>query len=106
MVFLIVNGKLEKSTTPIYTPYCIAEKVGNIVTLTGRSQGEYSIKAGQYQAITTLPVGLRPSRYQFFHVTSLGGTATIFGRIDLDGIVYLYTSSNTNYWAYTVTYIV
>ena len=79
-------------------------KRNGIVTITGVSS-DYPIEAGKYVALTTLPEGYRPPATMYMSVNNLGGTTTLFGRIESNGVVSLYATEATVYWAYSFSFV-
>lgn len=96
-------GKSDSGWYSVYSNYCKVKRKNNIVHVIGNSTN-YGLTAGQYNAITTLPAGYRPSEQMYFSADAMGGTATIFGRLDTDGILYLYTNTATSYWTYSFSF--
>lgn len=96
-------GKSDSSWKSVYSNYCRIKKKNNIVFVKGQSS-DYGLTAGQYRAITTLPEGYRPEEVIYFTAGAMGGSAAIFGRIETDGVLYLYTNTATSYWTYSFSF--
>lgn len=72
-----------------------ARKVGKIVYLYGHSSSGCPVDPGAYVAVTTLPVGWRPTFDIPIALDSHGGdNAAITGYIGTNGILYLYSGSD------------
>lgn len=99
-----VNANNDIKSIQLYREYCIVYKRNGIVTITGTST-DYQIEAGKYVALTTLPEGYRPPTTMYMPVNNLGGTAVLFGRVESDGIVSLYATGATSYWAYSFSFV-
>lgn len=85
--------------------FCQYRAKNGMCTVKGNGWGDYTIPKGVYTVIGTIPEGYRPSIGQYFTGLPLGGTACVFGRIEPDGKVYLYTDAdNITYWLYSFTY--
>ena len=89
-----------------YNNYCKVRRVGKVVHVWGESSNGWTITQGAYRALTTLSPQFRPPQNVRFVCGALGGTAQITGYVSTDGIVYLYTTTTTAYWNFTVTYFV
>ena len=94
------------SSEDAYGNYCKAKRVGKVVHVWGESSNGWSITSGGYRALTTLSSQFRPPQTVRFVCGALGGTQQITGYVATDGKVYLYTTSTTAYWNFTVTYFV
>ena len=91
----------------IYQNFTRAKRKGYVVAVTGESgSGGITLPANQYKDIATLPSQYRPSTTVAFYVDAAGGSERIFGRIWTTGVVSLYSSGQTAYWNFGVTYIV
>lgn len=87
------------------TNYVKYKKVGNIVTVTGYSQGGQQLQNGDYTTVATLPASIRPTVGLYFPWTKIGEGSSV-ARITTDGTVELYVNTGaTTYWGFTVTYI-
>ena len=99
-----LNANNDIKRIQLYREYCVVYKRNGIVTITG-SSADYQIEAGKYVAITTLPEGYRPPTTMYMSVNNFGGTTTIFGRIESNGVVSLYATGATSYWAYSFSFV-
>lgn len=99
-----VNANNDIKSMQLYREYCVVYKRNGIVTITGTSS-DYQIEAGKYVALTTLPEGFRPPTTVYMPVNNLGGTTVLFGRIESNGIVSLYATEATRYWAYSFSFV-
>ena len=99
-----VNANNDIKSIQLYREYCVVYKRNGIVTITGTST-DYQIEAGKYVALTTLPEGYRPPTTMYMPVNNLGGTTVLFGRVESDGIVSLYATGATSYWAYSFSFV-
>ena len=73
-------------------------------TIKGESYDGLKIPSGSYYDLTTLPEKYRPTGDSHFSVNPLGGSAKIFGVVQSDGTVQLYSDAEAGYWAYCFTY--
>ena len=99
-----LNANNDIESIQLYDGYCVAYKRNGIVTITGDSS-DYRIEANKYVTLATLPEGYRPPRTMYMPVNNLGGTAVLFGRIESNGLVSLYTNEAVRYWAYSFSYV-
>lgn len=88
-----------------YGNYCKYRKVGKAVFVWGQSNNGWSIAQGGYRALTTLPVGYRPSENFYFTAGAMGGTAQITGVVNTSGVLSLYTTATTGYWTYSFMFM-
>ena len=77
---------------------------GDILTVTGFSSGAVSI--GDYTVVGTLPEGYRPTISLVSNWARIGEGQVGTLRIETTGEIRLYSSTNTTYWGFTITYIV
>ena len=96
-------GKSGSSWESVYSNYCRVKKKNNIVFVKGESS-DFGLTAGQYIVIAALPEGYRPEEVIYFTAGARGGSAVIFGRIETDGVLYLYTNTSTSYWTYSFSF--
>lgn len=54
----------------------------------------------------TMPAGMRPAVLSDFAGTALGGTESVFFRIDTNGNVTGYANPTTKYWSGTFAYVI
>ena len=54
----------------------------------------------------TMPVGMRPAAQSDFAGTALGGTESVFFRVDTNGNVTGYANPTTKYWSGTFAYVI
>ena len=99
-----LNANNEIKSVQVYSGYCVAYKRNGIVTITGDSS-DHPIEADKYVALATLPEGFRPPKTMYMPVNNLGGTTIIFGRIESNGVVSLYATEATRYWAYSFSFV-
>lgn len=99
-----LNANNDIKSIQVYAGYCVAYKRNGIVTISGDSS-DHPIEAGKYVALTTLPEGYRPPTTMYMSVNNLGGTTTLFGRIESNGVVSLYATEATRYWAYSFSFV-
>ena len=99
-----VNANNDIKSIQLYLGYCVVYKRNGIVTIVGDSS-DYQLEAGKYIALTTLPEGYRPPKTMYIPVNNLGGTTTIFGRVESNGIISLYATEVTSYWAYSFSFV-
>ena len=99
-----VNANNDIKSIQLYLGYCVVYKRNGIVTIVGDSS-DYQLEAGKYIALTTLPEGYRPPKTMYIPVNNLGGTTTIFGRVESNGIISLYATGVTSYWAYSFSFV-
>lgn len=90
----------------IYLDYTKAKRKGNVVTVIGVSNGGLTLSAGAYRDITTLPAQYRPTQEIPFCVDPMSGTERVFGRIRTSGVVSIYSSGETPWWGFSVTFLV
>lgn len=84
--------------------HCYAKLKNGYVTIKGESYGELEIPSRSYYDLTTLPEKYRPNGVSHFFVSNLGGGAKIFGAVNMDGKIKLYSDIESGYWAYCFTY--
>lgn len=84
--------------------YCRAKLKNGYTTICGSSYGTLNTAKGDYIDLTTLPEKYRPEVGYNFTVFPLGGDAKIYGVVETNGIVKLYSDVQTNYWAYSATF--
>lgn len=99
-----LNANNDIKSIQLYLGYCVVYKRNGIVTIVGESS-DYQLEAGKYIALTTLPEGYRPPKTMYIPVNNLGGTTTIFGRVESNGIISLYATGVTSYWAYSFSFV-
>ncbi|MCU6697283.1 BppU family phage baseplate upper protein [Laedolimicola ammoniilytica] len=99
-----VNANNDIKSIQLYLGYCVVYKRNGIVTIVGDSS-DYQLEAGKYIALTTLPEGYRPPKTMYIPVNNLGGTTAIFGRVESNGIISLYATGVTSYWAYSFSFV-
>lgn len=76
-------------------------KVKNgFVYVQGESSNVLQLPFQEYVTIGTLPEGCRPATIIIFTPNSMGGSATLYGRIEKNGDLKLYSSAVTAYWSY------
>lgn len=91
----------------IYSNYTKAKRKGKVVTVKGYSAGGgINLPANTYKDITTLPEKYRPTETMYLTINTLGGSSQITGQIETNGILKLYSTQATSYWAFTVSYVV
>lgn len=100
-----INGKLTPSGWTSLGNTVYYKKVGNIVTVRGFSNGDFSLNANDYITVATLPQEARPSITLAFPWTLIGVRGAHIARIQTNGIVELYSDTATTYWAFAITYI-
>ena len=103
---IIADLTYDSGVKSAYLNYCKCRRIGHVVHVWGESSNGWSITQGGYRAMTTLEAEFRPPQIVRFVCGALGGTQQITGYVDTDGIVYLYTTSTTAYWNFSVTYLV
>lgn len=83
-----------------------ARRVGKQVTVVGNSNGYYKLTQNEYTKVTTLPKKFRPSINIEFTKHNIGGAPTKDSNyIATDGTIRMYTtSSDNNYWGFSVSY--
>lgn len=99
-----LNANNDIKSIQLYLGYCAVYKRNGIVTITGTST-DYQIEAGKYVNLTTLPEGYRPPKTMYMPVNNLGGKTVIFGRVESNGVVSLYATEATRYWAYSFSFV-
>lgn len=99
-----LNANNDIKSIQLYLGYCVVYKRNGIVTIVGNSS-DYQLEAGKYIALTTLPEGYRPPKTMYMPVNNLGGTTVLFGRIESNGIISLYATEATVYWAYSFSFV-
>ena len=104
LVTKVLNLESDSGTNAAYGNYCKYRKIGKWVYVYGVSANGISLPAGAYKDLTTLPSGYRPSIVHYFNVSAMGGTQQIFGEIDTNGLVRLYSTGTTAYWEYATVF--
>lgn len=82
------------------------KKSGNVVTVTGFSSNTISLSENDYTAVGTLPSGYRPGEQLNNVWNELGVAYSNTIRIGTNGIIQLYSTKNTTYWVFTLTYVI
>ena len=106
------NSALVNETyQPIYVDdktqvgFCYAKLKNGYVNLQGQSDSELKIPAHTYFDFTTLPKKYRPTINIFFPMISANNEISMFGVIYADtGIFKIYSTKETAWWRYSVTY--
>lgn len=104
LVTKVLNLESDSGTHPAYGDYCKFRKIGKWVYVYGVSEDGYTLPGGTYRDLTTLPIGYRPSIVHRFTASAKGGTQHIFGQIDTNGVVWLYSTGATAYWEYATVF--
>lgn len=82
-------------------------KCGNLVTIRGSSEGTKALTLNDYTVVGSMPSDSRPSMYLYSNWGRIGMGTTGTLRLESDtGNIALYTQEATNYWCFTLTYIV
>ncbi len=108
----VLNSALVNETyQPIYVDdktqvgFCYAKLKNGYVNLQGQSDSELKIPAHTYFDFTTLPKKYRPTINIFFPMISANNEISMFGVIYADtGIFKIYSTKETAWWRYSVTY--
>ena len=73
--------------------YCYAKIKNGYATIKGESYDGLKIPSGSYYDLTTLPEKYRPTGDDSLFCGSFGGSAKIFGVVQSDGTVQLYSDA-------------
>ena len=106
MLTAIKTVSYDSGEETVYSNYCKCRRIGKVVQVWGQSNNGWSITSGAYRALTTLPQQYRPPQEVRFVCGAVGGTSEITGYVATNGIIYLYTTSTTAYWNFSITYFV
>lgn len=82
------------------------KKSGNVVTVTGFSSNTISLSENDYTTVGTLPSGYRPGEQLNNVWNELGVAYSNTIRIGTNGTIQLYSTKNTAYWVFTLTYVI
>lgn len=101
-----IKSKMSDSgVVTINGNFCKYVKKNGYVFVFGDSPSGGSITVGSvFKTVGTLPVALRPSNGVYFTPTARGGSAYLSGKIEADGSVSLYSSTETTFWGYSVMF--
>ena len=99
----LVNGDNEwvKLNNLVYY-----RKKGNVVTVTGFSGGSQALTINDYTNVGTLPLNYRPSRVLYTNWSRISEGQVGVMRINPNGIIELFSTSGTNYWGFTISFII
>ena len=81
------------------------KKVGNVITVRGFSGGAVNLTANDYTIVAILPAEIRPSMEICFPWSKIGEGTVGITKIQLNGNIGLFANASTNFWAFTVTYL-
>lgn len=98
------NSKLGDGGFIALNSYVVHREKYGYCTLIGQSSGQWSTTANGWINLGTLPSYARPSRHLYFHVNGLGGTGVKFGRVSSGGVIEIWSSDASSYWAFTAVY--
>jgi len=80
-------------------------KTGNVVTVVGFSNGDYSLTGGTYNQLATLPSNLAPKQNMYTGIFGVGADTSKNGAFIRDnGRVEVYADTSTTRYAFTMTY--
>lgn len=82
------------------------KKSGNVVTVTGFSSNTITLSENDYTIVGTLPSGYRPGEQLNNVWNELGVAYSNTIRINTNGAIQLYSTKNTAYWVFTLTYVI
>lgn len=82
------------------------KRSGNVVCVRGYSANNKTLEANDYTAVATLPEEIRPKIQLGFPWSRIGEGQVGITRINTTGVVELFSSTGTSYWAFTITYII
>lgn len=87
----------------VFGDLCKVRRKNGIITVIGTCSDTFGLTK-DYRALTTLPSAYRPDILIPFTGNGMGGDNHVFGKVGTDGIIYLYSTANTNYWNYSFSY--
>lgn len=82
------------------------KKSGNIITITGYSSGTTTLSIDDYNTVGTLPEGYRPQNMLYDVWNEIGTDYCNTYVVGINGNIALYSTKATNYWCFTLTYII